>query len=304
VGRLDAVLAAAFPALSRARLQRLIAAGHVRVNGSVARKSGQVAPGDRLSVEVPPTAHPPTAVDFELPVLFEDDALVAVDKPPGLAVHGAPGETGPSVALWFLAEYPGLASAFDAERPGIVHRLDKDTSGVLLLAKTPAAQAALSQAFEGRLARKTYLAVCQGAPPRTHAVVDAPIARHPVDRLRMAIAKHGRAARTEYEVLFGDGRLSLLLVHPESGRTHQVRVHLAAVGAPVLNDGVYGKGGAGGRQFLHAWRLSVPHPSGGWLTVTAALPPDMAAAVRALAPPELALTYTSRVAAQRTEESP
>jgi 23S rRNA pseudouridine1911/1915/1917 synthase len=227
--------------------------------------------------------------------------MLAVDKPAGIAVHGAPGDTGPSVAAWFVTRYPRQAEAFDVERPGIVHRLDKDTSGVLLLAKTPAAQAALSHAFEARETKKTYIAICDGQAPRERAVIDAAIARHSGDRARMAIAKHGRASRTEYEVLGADRDRSLLLVRPESGRTHQIRVHLAAVGIPVSQDRVYGKAGDG-RQLLHAWQIRVPHPDGGSLVVTAPLPPDMLHAVGRMSLEQLALPYSRPIPAARSEE--
>ena len=290
-GRIDALLAEAFADLSRARIQRLIEGGHATLNGETVRKSGQAKPGDRIAVSIPATEHETPNVEFDLPVLYEDDWLIAVDKPAGLAVHGAPGDTGPSVAGWMLARLGSLASQFDAERPGVVHRLDKDTSGVLLLAKTPASQAALSSAFEQRTTHKTYLAVTDGVSNRTRAVIDADIGRHPGDRTKMAIAKRGRASRTEYEVLADDGDHALVIVRPETGRTHQIRVHLAAIGCSVMFDRVYGKAGEG-RQLLHAWRLEVPHPSGGTLTVTAPLPHDFAAVVRSLGLERLALEYT------------
>ncbi|MBE7519465.1 MAG: RluA family pseudouridine synthase [Thermoflexaceae bacterium] len=301
-GRLDAVLAAACPDLSRARLQRLIAGGHVSVNGVAALKSFRVSAGDRLCVEVPETTHPAPPAVVDLPVIYEDDDVVAIDKPPGLAVHGAPGDTGPSVAAWFMARYPAEARAFDAERPGIVHRLDKDTSGVLLLAKTPQAQAAISRAFEARHTAKSYLAICEGTPEHERAVVDAAISRHPGDRTRMAIARQGRPARTGYQALASDGERSLLLVTPESGRTHQIRVHLAAVGIPVANDRVYGRAGEG-RQLLHAWQLTIPHPAGGELTITAPLPADFLAAVRSMGAETVALPYSTPTPPLRTEES-
>jgi 23S rRNA pseudouridine1911/1915/1917 synthase len=268
------VLAAAFADLSRARVQRLIADAAVMVNGAPVRKSGQLAAGDHVVVTIERHAHVAPAAAPELPILWEDEALVAIDKPAGLAVHGAPGDSGPSVAGWFLHRYPEAASHFEAERPGIVHRLDKDTTGVLLLAKTPAAQAALSAAFEERRVSKRYLAICEGVPSRPRALIEAPIGRHPQDRLRMVIAKQGREARTEYEVLASGSGQSLLLVHLYTGRTHQIRVHLQAIGTPVVYDAVYGKGGAG-RQQLHAWQTIVPHPAGGELRLTAPLPADM-----------------------------
>lgn len=289
-GRIDAVLASAFPDISRARLQRLIAAGHVTVNGQPLRKSAKVAEGDTIGVVIPETPHPAPTSHLCIPILFEDDYLLVVDKPAGLAVHGAPGDTGPSVALWMLERLGPAAGAFDVERPGIVHRLDKDTSGVLLLAKTPTAQAKLSRAFEERTTKKTYLAVTDGLPDRPHAVIDAPIARHPGERTRMAIGRHGREARTEYEELGRDNTRAFLLLRPETGRTHQIRVHLAAIQAPVAFDRVYGRPGDG-RQMLHAWRLALPHPAGGTLTVTAPIPPDFSHTVRSMHLDQLALTY-------------
>jgi 23S rRNA pseudouridine1911/1915/1917 synthase len=316
-GRVDAVLAAAFPDLSRSRLQRLIADGRATVNGAIVRKSADVALGDVVAVEIPPVDHPVPAITLVLPVLYEDSALLAVDKPAGIAVHGAPGDTAPCVATWFLASYPDLAPAFDAERPGVVHRLDKNTSGVLLLAKTPRAQAALSAAFESRAVEKTYLAICRGVPRQPRAVVDGAIARHPDDRTRMAIVKRGgRDARTEYEVLGSDHGNAFLLVHPSTGRTHQIRVHLAAIGAAVMGDHTYGRQSGDApvthhsslvtpaRHLLHAWRITIPHPDGGMITVTAPLAADMRAAARSLGFEGLALPYTEPVPPERTQESP
>ena len=303
-GRLDAVLAAAYPDLSRARVQRLIANEHVLVDGAPARKSTYVQEGARVSVTLPDTPREATATGLSLPVLYEDDHLLAIDKPAGLLVHDAPAEPcAPSVAGWFVEHYGEAAAAFDVERPGVVHRLDKHTSGVLLLAKTPAAQTALSAAFEARETGKQYLALCDGIPQRDRAVIDADIARSHADRRRMAVTAEGREARTEYEVLAAARERSLVLAKPLTGRTHQIRVHLAAIGAPVAGDELYGRG-PGPRHLLHAWRLSVPHPAGGELAVTAVLPRDMLAAIddagfRAQAEP-----YAEAVAPIRTEETP
>ncbi len=289
-GRIDAVVAAAYPDLSRARVQRLIDGGHVLLGGEPVRKSVQVDPGAEITVEVPEVEHPAPEVTEEIPVLYEDEWLLVVDKPPGLAVHGAPGDTAPSVANWFLARYGEAARAFDAERPGIVHRLDKDTSGVLLMAKTPAAQARLSGSFEARETEKTYIAVCDGVPQKERAAIEAAIARHPGDRTRMTIANHGRESRTTYQLIAHDRERSLLEVHPETGRTHQIRVHLKAIGVPVRYDRIYGKQGVG-RQMLHAWRLRFPHPAGGMLTVSSPLPPDMVAEVRSMHIEKVAFPY-------------
>lgn len=302
-GRVDAVVAAAFPDLSRARVQRLIEAGHVRLGGVAVRKSEQVEAGARIAVTVPDTPRPPRSTTLELPILYEDEDLVVIGKPAGLVVHGAPGDMGPSVANWYLSRYPEAAGAFDAERPGIVHRLDKDTSGVLLLAKTPEAQAKLSAAFQARTTEKIYIAVCDGVPAQERAVIEAPIVRHPGDRTRMTITKHGRAARTTYRVLAETGDRALLEVRPETGRTHQIRVHLKAIGAPVRYDRVYGKEDAG-RQMLHAWRLTVPHPAGGTLTATAPMPPDMLAEVRSMNAERVASEYAIASPAQRESSIP
>ena len=294
-GRLDAVLAAAFEDLSRARVQRLIEAGHARVNGTTAHKALAVNQGAELELDVPETSHASVPTGLHLTVLFADGYLTAINKPAGVAVHGAPGDTGPSVAGWWLEQLGDSAAAFDVERPGIVHRLDKDTSGVLVLARTPAAQASLSSAFEARSTKKTYHAVVDGVPDRPRAVIDAPIDRHPGDRTRMAVVKRGREARTAYELLHTDGKRSLLEVTPETGRTHQIRVHLAAIGIPVADDAVYGKREPGGRQLLHAYQLAVPHPAGGRLIVTAPIPPDFDHAVRAIGAETLALHYAQPI---------
>lgn len=299
-GRIDAIIAAAYPEISRARVQRLIADGFVQVNGAAVRKSGQVVSGDLVQIELPSTDHEIIPSGLDLPILYEDAVMVAINKPAGLAVHGAAGDTSPTVAAWFLERLGEAASQFDVERPGIVHRLDKDTSGVLLLAKTPQAQASLSAAFEARTTKKSYLAICDGVPPRDRAMIDAAIGRHPGERMKMAVAKQGRDARTAYEVLAQDGVHALLLVQPETGRTHQIRVHLAAINTPVTNDRVYGRSGDG-RQLLHAWQIEVPHLAGGTLKVTAPLPADFEPLVRSMHAEKLALAYTTPVPPERTE---
>ena len=301
-GRLDAVLAAAFPDLSRSRVQRLIANECVLVDGAPARKSAHVERGARVAITLPETSREVEPSGLSLPVLYEDSDLLAIDKPAGLLVHDAPAEPGAtSVAAWFVEHCPEEAAAFDIERPGIVHRLDKHTSGVLLLAKTPAAQTALSAAFAAREAQKQYLALCDGIPQRDRAVIDAALGRSHADRRRMAVTGDGRSAQTEYEVLAAARERSLLLAKPHTGRTHQIRVHLAAIGAPVSGDELYGRG-PGPRHLLHAWRLTVPHPRGGELTVTAPLPGDMLAAIDEAGFAAQAVPYAEAVAPTRTEE--
>ncbi len=273
------------------------------LNDEPVRKSVHVEAGDTVAVTIPDTAHEPLAPAFDLPVLYEDEWVVAIDKPAGLAAHGAAGDTGPSVASWFLARYPAEAAAFDADRPGIVHRLDKDTTGVMVLAKTPAAQAALSRSFEQRETVKNYLAVCDGVPHKPRARIEAKIARHPGDRTKMAITRNGREARTDYEVLGEHRAQSFLSIRLYTGRTHQIRVHLAAISVAVRFDRIYGKAGDG-RQLLHAWKLAVPHPAGGTLEVTASLPDDMADEVRLMGLDSLASQYASPATAMRTLADP
>ncbi|MFN0096947.1 MAG: RluA family pseudouridine synthase [Dehalococcoidia bacterium] len=298
-GRADALLAEAFPDLTRARVQRRMEVGGVLLNGLVVRKSARVELGDELTLTLDLSPAHPAPVEFDIPVLYEDESLLAIDKPARLAVHGAPGDTTPSVAGWFAARMGDALTGFESEYPGVVHRLDKDTTGVLLLAKTPAAQAALSSAFEQRAAHKAYVAVCDGVPARREAVIDAPIARHPADRTRMGIVRHGRASRTHYEVLAQADEHAFVLVTPETGRTHQIRVHLAAVGIPVTFDAVYGKAGAG-RQLLHAWRLEIPHPDGGVLTVTAPLPAEIVAFLGEIGLDDVASSYSTAAPASLT----
>jgi 23S rRNA pseudouridine1911/1915/1917 synthase len=298
------MIAAALPHLSRSRVQRLIGSGAVSVDGLTVKKSTLLQAGQLVSVELsndgPSLGRAPGA---QLAVLYEDESLLLVDKPIGVTAHAAPGDDSPTVAAWFALHHPDLVARLDRERPGIVHRLDKDTTGVLALGKTPEAVAALAAAFEERTVHKTYLAICYGVPSPAEAIIDAPIARHPADRSRMGVVRDGsgREARTRYELLGGDGDRSLLRVEPESGRTHQVRVHLAAVGVPVLFDSTYGTAGDGRHQ-LHAWRLELPHPQGGLLAVTAPMPRDMSAIVRSMGLQELASEYETSYPPLRSPE--
>jgi len=278
----------------------------VRVNGAPVRKSARLAAGDTIDYEIPVVELVAAEPMVDVPVLYEDESVVIIDKPAGLNTHGGPGDTSASVASWFAGRYLAGHSLFTAERPGIVHRLDKDTTGVLILARTPEVQAALSTAFETRTVEKTYVAIVARAPDRDRALVDAPIGRHPADRTRMAIVARGRPARTRYQVAGAGHEGALLEVQLETGRTHQVRVHLAAIGAPIIGDAAYGTP-AECRQMLHAWRLSVPHPAGGTLTVTAPLPSDMRETARRIGLQAAAMAYCEAVpplCAPRETEQP
>ncbi|MCA9824944.1 MAG: RluA family pseudouridine synthase [Dehalococcoidia bacterium] len=301
-GRADAVLSAAFATISRAQIARLISDGRVSLDGEPVKKSAWVQTGQSLLVlladEAPSAGSAPAS---PLPVLYEDDHVVAIDKPAGLIAHPALADTEDTVSGWFAARYPELCADLDPARPGIVHRLDRDTTGIMVLAKTPGDAATLSAAFESRTVKKTYIAICNGVPEQERAVIDAPVGRHPGDRGRMAVVRDGsaREARTAYEVLGQRDGKSLLVVHPESGRTHQVRVHLSAIGAPVLDDPLYGTPGHGRHQ-LHAALLSLPHPAGGTLNLQATLPRDMAARVRSMGLAPVASEYLQPSSAARS----
>ncbi|HVY59173.1 MAG TPA: RluA family pseudouridine synthase [Xanthobacteraceae bacterium] len=303
--RLDRVLAAGIEALSRSRLKALILAGQVTIGGRTIRDPGhRVNAGDAIAVEVPPPVPAePKPEDIPLNVVYEDDDLIVIDKPKGLVVHPAAGNwTGTLVNALVAHCGESLSGVGGVRRPGIVHRLDKDTSGLLVVAKNDKAHRALAAQFadhgrEGPLER-AYLAFVWGVPDRPRGTIDKPIDRHPRARDRMAVRPGGREAVTHWEVveqyLGTDGKpvASLLECRLETGRTHQIRVHLAAIGHPLLGDDVYGPGFktkavllppaarnalaplAG--QALHAYLLTILHPSTSELmTFRSELPADL-----------------------------
>ena len=272
VQRLDKVLQERYPDFSRSRIEGLIKAGFVTVNGAVAEKAGQkVAETDEIGVEIPPPVPAePQPEDIPLTVVFEDEHMLVVDKAPGMVVHPAPGHFTGTLVNALLHRCPDLSGIGGVARPGIVHRLDQDTSGLLVVAKTQAAMDGLTRAFASHKSlTKTYLAVCHGRPRLDAGRIENLIGRHPVDRKRMAIVeKNGKLAITNWKVL-GPGRAGTSLVECviETGRTHQIRVHMASLGCPVIGDRVYGKGALDRklepvpeRQMLHAWRLKLWHP--------------------------------------------
>jgi 23S rRNA pseudouridine1911/1915/1917 synthase len=297
--RLDKYLASQLPTLSRSQLQRLIQEGHVRLSAGLAVASSRVRAGDVITVCVPPPRPArPAAEAIPLQVLYEDEALLVIDKPPGMVVHPAPGHAEGTLVNALLFHCRTLSGIGGEIRPGIVHRLDKDTSGVLLVAKHDRSHRRLAACLEARQIRRQYLALVRGRPASTRGTIDAPIGRHPRQRKKMAVVeRHGRAARTHYRVLDTWGPVSLVRLTLETGRTHQIRVHLAHVGHAVLGDPVYGAGAwhftghphleravrAFPRQALHAERLRFRHPEHGqWMVYTAPLPDDMAALLRQL----------------------
>ena len=285
--RLDRFLAESPGVGTRSQAKRLIDAGRVRVDG-VARKSAHaLAAGARvvvvLDVPLPTTIEPE---DVPLVVLYEDAHLLAVDKPPGMVVHPAPGARRGTLVNALAHRLGALAGVGPADRPGIVHRLDRDTSGVLLVARTAPVLEALARQFRERSVHKRYLAIVRGRVAKASGTIDQPIGRHPRERKRMSI--HGQRARTavtRWQVLERFAEATLVRLAPETGRTHQLRVHLAAIGHPVLGDKVYGRRRAGraapaapecARQALHAEELRFTHPvSGEPVVVSAALPRDL-----------------------------
>jgi 23S rRNA pseudouridine1911/1915/1917 synthase len=288
-GRADLAVAA-IAGISRAHAQRLLGDGRALVDGARRRSSDRLAGGESVTVEL--TAPADETLEPEsipLSVAYEDADLLVVDKPAGLVVHPSAGHpTGTLVhALLGRARDRGepLGSIAGVGRPGIVHRLDKETSGLIAVAKTDAAQAALMRQFGDRSVEKEYLALVRGMPPASRGRVEAPIGRDPRDRQRMAVVAGGRDAVTEYELLAGGGGYALLSLRPLTGRTHQIRAHLAYVGLPIAGDVRYGGGeGPGGlrRQFLHAARLGLARPSDGRrVRAWSALPADLVACLEA-----------------------
>jgi len=264
--RLDKYISEHCPEISRTHAQRIIEAGQVTVNGATARPSLKLNTGDTIAVEIPPPA--PTSLTPEaipLKIVYEDNDLLVVDKPAGLTVHPAPGHPTHTLANAILSHLPQLDTG-DWQRPGIVHRLDKDTSGLIIIAKNSHAHQSLMEQFKKRQVSKVYLTLVYGHITPEEGIIDAPIGRDRSHRERMAITdiEHGREARTSYHVLEYQGQYSLLEVKPETGRTHQIRVHLAAIGYPVVGDKVYGiKSPLIDHQFLHAHRIRFQLPSTG-----------------------------------------
>jgi len=284
--RLDKYVCEKCPELSRTQIQRLIRSGYITVNDHVVKVGLKLNIGDRLRVTIPPPPPSPlTPEAIPLNIIYEDDDLLVIDKPAGLTVHPAPGHTSHTLVNAILSRFPHLASISDSLRPGIVHRLDRDTSGVIVVAKNSLAQAKLVEQFKTRSVTKAYLVLVKGRLTPENGIIEAPIGRDPRNRKRMAVVASGRQARTEYRVIRYIGDYTLLEVRPETGRTHQIRVHFAAIGFPVVGDKVYGvKSAFLSRQFLHASRLGFRLPSSGeYVEFKSELPPDLAQALKDIA---------------------
>jgi 23S rRNA pseudouridine1911/1915/1917 synthase len=285
----------AFPGLSRAQLQSLIRGGHALVDGKPAKSAARVKGGERVELNLPaPAPARPQAEDLPLTVLFQDRDLLVLDKAAGMVVHPAAGHWHGTLVNALLHHVQDLGGVGGTLRPGLVHRLDKDTSGCLVVAKNDAALLALQACFKTRTVEKTYLALVHGHPP-DEGRIETPYGRHPRHRQRFTgKLRTGKPAVTVYRARERLEGATLLEVDLHTGRTHQIRVHLAESGYPLLGDGLYGgtrKGDARvkavqaklGRQALHAWRLAFPHPgSGRRRAFEAPLPADLRAALNAL----------------------
>ena len=264
--------------ISRSYAQKLIDEGQVAVNDHAAKASQKLNTGDKIVVSIPPPSPISlTAEDIPLKVVYEDNDLIVVDKPAGLLVHPAAGQHTGTLVNAILARCPDLGEINGSVRPGIVHRLDKDTSGLMMVAKNDTAQKSLSRQIKQRSIKKGYLALVSGHLTPERGAIDAPIGRHPQDRKKMAVVSGGREARTDYKVIKYFDDYTLVEAMPETGRTHQIRVHFAAIGHPIFGDHIYGKRSAMlGRQFLHAHRLGFRLPSSGDVVeFKSELPPDL-----------------------------
>lgn len=283
--RLDKYVGEKCPELSRTQAQKLIAEGCITVNDHLAKASLKLNIGDRLTITIPPTPSPLSPEAIPLNIIYEDDDLLVIDKPAGLAIHPAPGHPSHTLVNAILSRFPDLPDTGDSLRPGIVHRLDKDTSGVMLVAKNSAAQLNLINQFKTHSVAKAYLVLVKGHLAPEDGVIEAPIGRDPRNRKRMAVVAEGREARTGYHVIQYMGNYTLLEVRPETGRTHQIRVHLSAIGYPVVGDSLYGvKSAYLSRQFIHACRLGFQLPSTGkYVEFTSDLRPDLEQALKDIA---------------------
>lgn len=285
--RIDRLLAARFPNHSRTYFQHLIEIGCVLLNGEPIKKRTIPEEGDEIEIcfqATPEASLEPEAIPLE--ILYEDEHLLAINKPAGMVVHPAPGHWSGTFVNALLAHCQNIAPGLDPLRPGIVHRLDKDTTGVLLAAKTLPAHQKLIELFSTRQMDKLYLAICHGRPANT--LINAPIGRHPVHRKEMAALPDGREAITEIQIAAFNDKTSLILAKPRTGRTHQIRVHLKHIGCPILGDPVYGKQDSCDRQLLHAYRLSFEHPiTRSPIRLIAPIPQDMKLWMQKLCGPSL-----------------
>lgn len=283
--RLDKYLTQVLPQFSRARLQRLIEQGYVLVNGQRTKASQRLTRSDRITVELPPSPGHPLPEPIPLAAIYEDQDIMVIDKPAGLTVHPAPGHPSHTLVNAILAHCPGLTMDNDVMRPGIVHRLDKDTSGLIVIAKNDFAREYLAAQFKSRTVTKRYLVLVKGRLSPEQGIIEAPIGRDPHRRRRMAVMESGKQATTQYQVRKYLDNHTLLEVSPVTGRTHQIRIHLSAIGCPVVGDLTYGVRSAHlHRQFVHAYRIGFRLPSTKqYREFTSPLPADLQQALEYLA---------------------
>ena len=283
--RLDRFLDARCPALSRSRIQALISEGSVTLDDSAAKPSTKIKRGQTVLLRIPKPAESSLRPQrIPLTIVYEDSDLLVVDKPAGMTVHPAPGHPDGTLVNAVLAHCPDLQGIGGTVRPGIVHRLDKDTSGLMVVAKNDRAHRSLSDQLKAREFRKVYIALTHGSVTPSEAIINAPIGRSPANRQRMAVVDGGREAITRYRVLRHYPSHSLVEIHPTTGRTHQIRVHFASLGYPLVGDATYGKAGnALNRHFLHATTLGFKHPSSGdYHEFVAAMPAELEGYARAV----------------------
>ena len=289
--RVDAAMARLF-GLSRSRSADLIAAGHVELDGKPVAKSDRVLPGSLLDVTIPVEANPlevvPEVVEG-IKIIHDDDAIVVIDKPVGVAVHPSPGWSGPTVVGHLAGAGFRISTSGASERQGIVQRLDVGTSGVMVICKSEHAYSVLKNAFRQRTVDKTYHALVQGHPDPLEGTIDAPIGRHPKADYKFAVMADGRHSVTHYETLEAHRFASLLQIHLETGRTHPIRVHLAALKHPCVGDLTYGADPSLARrvglerQWLHAVRLGFEHPdTGEYVEYESSYPEDLAHALEVI----------------------
>ncbi len=280
-GRLDRFVAARLTDLSRTTAQRLIDDGFITLNGSICKASDKIGQGDVIVVRIPPPAPAELlAENIPLKIVYEDADVVVIDKPAGLVVHPAAGHDRGTLVNALLGHIPDLEGIGGEVRPGIVHRLDKDTSGLIVAAKSDRALQFLQDQFKSRTIKKMYLALIEGLVEPREGIIDAPIGRSKTDRKKMAVTPEGRSARTRYRVrqIYHQPDMSLVEAYPETGRTHQIRVHFAWLKHPLVGDNVYGRQKPIvpiERHFLHAASLSFMLPSGKVRTFTSNLPDDL-----------------------------
>jgi len=280
--RLDKYVAEALPQFSRNRIQKLIEQEYILVNEQRAKPSQRLNDNDKITIKLSPPTHPPIAESVPLTIIYEDKDIIVIDKPAGLVVHPAPGHSNHTLVNALLAHCPSLAIGNDLMRPGIIHRLDKDTSGLIVIVKNDYARQYLVDQFKSHAVTKGYLVLVEGRLSPEQGMIEAPIGRDPHNRKRMAIVETGKEASTQYKVKKYLNNYTLLEVTPITGRTHQIRVHLAAIGYPVVGDLTYGaKSPYVKRQFIHAYCLGFCLPSTNeYQEFTSLLPPDLKQALK------------------------